>query len=109
MSHKCLSSSEILKRHPELTYRQLDYWTTGGLASCHRHFDRDRTGDPVPGRDGSGRPAFWDVEEVEVIAFAARIIARLQCGASVAFILARTGRVDIDGGEVVVRDVDPSQ
>lgn len=104
--HHCLSASEILERHgATVTYRQLNYWTTAGLVSCHRHLGRGRGGDTIPGRDGSGRPVFWDAGEVEIVVRAARIINRLQCGAAVAFVLARTGRVDIDGGEVVVRDV----
>lgn len=105
MTHECFSAREVLlKAGPTLSYRQLDYWTTARLAQGHGHLGGKVEGELTAARRGSGRPTFWDADEVEVISRAARIIARLQCSASVAFILARTGRVEIEGGGVVVHE-----
>lgn len=58
---------QIREQFPNLTYRQIDYWSHNGRVVCHHH----AAGDPDPITDpewmGSGNVACWPPDQVALL------------------------------------------
>ena len=63
-----LLMQDVLQRIP-ITHRQLNYWTTSGRITCHFHVK-----DKVFVFGGSGRTACWPLDQVKILARAAKLV-----------------------------------